>query len=155
MTPLAAVLAQAIKRKVFARVFRKNVMVPDDLAALVERLMVKEALDTLSLANKAGLVVAGAAKVEAALAKKGQVIALFHASDGSEDGLRKLVAAVARHTGDPHSVPVLTGFFDSDQMDMALGRTNVVHMALTKGSLGGRCLALCERLAHWREGPLS
>ena len=62
---------------------------PADLADRVDRLLAESALGSLALANKAGEVVFGAAKVEEAIAK-GRVAALIHASDAAEDGCRKL-----------------------------------------------------------------
>src|SRR5208283_4340439 len=60
-------LDDAIKRKAFARGFRREVRLPGDLVARTERLLERAALDALAIAGKAGLVAAGFAKVEAAL----------------------------------------------------------------------------------------
>ena len=60
---------QAVKRKVFARGFKRDVRVAPDLAALTERLLERAALDALAIAGKAGRVVAGFAKVEARCAR--------------------------------------------------------------------------------------
>ena len=57
-------VAEAVRRKAFARSLQRNVSVPADLAASVERLMQKRLAEAVSMANKAGLLVAGFAKVE-------------------------------------------------------------------------------------------
>ena len=67
VTATQAVLGEAIKRKVFARGFKRNVRLPPDLLARTERLLEQSALDALAIAGKAGLVAAGFTKVEVAL----------------------------------------------------------------------------------------
>ena len=55
----------------------------------------QDALQFLSIVNKAGLIVTGAAKVEAAI-RGGDILALIHASDGSADGTAETGADRAR-----------------------------------------------------------
>ena len=57
-------VAEAVRRKAFARSLKQNVSVPADLPDLVERLLQKRLAEAVSIANKAGLLVAGFAKVE-------------------------------------------------------------------------------------------
>src|SRR5690606_36903577 len=71
-------VADAVRRKVFARSLRQAVVVPEDLPVLVERLMAKRLAESISLANKAGLLVTGFARVEELLAQ-GRVAVLIHA----------------------------------------------------------------------------
>ena len=66
-----------------------------DLAAETERLLERAALDALAMAGKAGTVVAGFAKVEAAIGRD-EALALLHARDGAADGERKLDAVLHR-----------------------------------------------------------
>ena len=75
--------------KAFARGFRRAVQASPELAREVDELLMRDALQFLGLVNKAGLVVAGAAKVEQALRSKGAV-ALIHASEAAADGKEKL-----------------------------------------------------------------
>ena len=58
--------------------------------------------------------------------------ALLHASDAAPDGVRKLNAALRRNTDGDRSIAVLD-VFTSAQLDLALGRSNVVHAALLAG----------------------
>ena len=62
-------VAAAVRRKVFARSLKQAVSVPDDLPALIERLMVKRLGEAVSIANKAGLLIAGFAKVDELIAQ--------------------------------------------------------------------------------------
>ncbi len=151
VTAEATVLAEAIKRKSFARAFKSEVMVSPDLVDMVDGLMEKDALQSLSLANKAGLVVAGASKVEAEAAAR-PVAALIHASDGSADGKRKVEASVRRHLGDAADAITRVQIFRSDQLDLALGRTNVIHAALAVGSASKGFISRSQRLNRFRCG---
>jgi predicted RNA-binding protein YlxR (DUF448 family) len=142
-------LAQALKNGVFARSLKRKVSVPEDLTVRIEKLFARRVADALSLANKAGLVVAGFTKVEEAIAK-GDVVALLHASDGSQDGAAKLDArlrSVSSATGmDAKILNELT----SEEMSLALGRMNVVHAAATEGGASRRLIIEAGRLRHYR-----
>jgi predicted RNA-binding protein YlxR (DUF448 family) len=144
LTASRSIVAEGARRKVFSRGFRGEAKVEGDLAAAVEALLERDALQMVSLANKAGLIVTGFAKVETALG--GDVLALIHASDGGADGIRKLDQA-ARRRG--RTVPVMN-LFSGAQLDLALGRTNVIHAALKSGAAGEACLARCRRLQAFR-----
>ena len=144
-----AVVADAVKRRSFARAFRKPVDVGPDLADTVDALLEKDALQALSIANKAGLVVAGSAKIEGSFGP-GVPAALVHASDGSPDGTRKLEAAMRRRTGEKADTVLRIRIFRSDQLDLALGRTNVIHAAVAGGSAGVGFVSRAGRLMRYR-----
>jgi predicted RNA-binding protein YlxR (DUF448 family) len=135
-----SVLTEAIKRKVFARALKAEVSLPDDLEAMVARLLLKDAMSALSLASKAGQAVAGFEKVETVLGS-GKAAVLIAASDGAEDGRRKL-AGKLRAAG---LVERLVECFVSADLDLALGRTNVIHAAITSGGLAQKFLACARR----------
>ena len=139
---------RAVKRGVFARGFRRAVKVDPGLAALTESLLERSALDALAMAGKAGGVVTGFAKVEAALA--GDAVALVHASEAAEDGKRKLAAALNRRP-DAGKTPVIDSF-SGRQLDLALNRINVVHAALLNGPASSTFLARTERFRRFRTG---
>jgi uncharacterized protein len=153
VTASRAVLAEAIKRHVFARGFRREVKVAPDLVARTEALLERAALDALAIAGKAALAVTGAMRVEHAL-DDGHVVGLVHASDAAEDGVRKLAAALRRSSAtEPEKIPVIRAF-TSTQLDLALAHTNVVHAALLAGSASSTFLARCARLEGFRsENP--
>ena len=99
VTPTRAALDEAIRRNLFARAFKRPVAAMPGLADLVDHLLESQALDALSLANKAGTVVTGFAKVDAAIAS-GHLAGLVHASDAGDDGVRKMAQAVRRSRDD-------------------------------------------------------
>jgi predicted RNA-binding protein YlxR (DUF448 family) len=154
VTATRAAIAEAVRRKLFARAFRTDVVAPADLADLVDRLLEAQALASLSLANKAGAVVAGFSKVEAALGSD-TAAGLIHAADASDDGVRKLGQVLRRIYGDePDNVPRVTAF-TSLQLDLALGRMNVIHAALLAGGPSENALARCTALEVYRTGDVT
>jgi predicted RNA-binding protein YlxR (DUF448 family) len=143
-----AAVDEAVRRRVFSRGFKREVKVDPELGALTERLLEQSALDALAIAGKAGGVVTGFAKVEAAL--PGDVLALIHARDAAEDGKRKLAAALRRR-GEDAKMPVIE-VFSGAQLDLALDRINVVHAALLNGPARSTFLARTERFIRFRTG---
>jgi predicted RNA-binding protein YlxR (DUF448 family) len=151
-------VAEACKRKAFARAFRKEVATPPDLPDLVARLLREDALQALSLANKAGAITTGFEKVRTALLA-GEALALIEASDGSADGRRKLLAGLAfttsapggePKTGEPKTgEPMVVDCFPSTDLDLALGRPHVIHAALLKAPVGGFTLTRCLRFRRF------
>jgi predicted RNA-binding protein YlxR (DUF448 family) len=152
VTATRAAVDTAQRRKLFAKGFKREVRAEADLGALTDRLLEQAALDALSIAGKAGTVVAGFAKVEAAVIKGG-AIALLHASDGSEDGLRKMKALLRQRyeDGDGREIPVIRAFSGA-QLDLALGRSNVIHAALLAGPASQGFLTRCQRMMRFRTG---
>lgn len=154
VTATRAAVTEAVRRKLFARAFRRDVAVPADLPDLVDRLVEAQAIASLSLANKAGAVVAGFSKVESAL-MGGAAAGLIHASDASDDGIRKLGQVLRRIFGDdPDTMPRVTAF-TSLQLDLALGRMNVIHAALLAGGPSENALARCTALEVYRTGDVT
>ena len=151
MTATREAVADAFRRNVFSRGFKRDVKTSRDLAGEVENLLVKAALDALAMAGKAGNVVAGFAKVEAALGGSG-VLALIHASDGAEDGKRKLNSALQRHNSAGTREIALIEAFNGVDLDLALNRLNVVHAALLAGPASETFLARVARLTRYRSG---
>lgn len=151
ITATRQALADAIKRNAFARGFKRDVTVGPALVETAEKLLVRATLDALAIAGKAGCVAAGSGKVESAIAR-GQVVALLHASDAASDGIRKLDAALRRQFGDTASEVAIVDAFTTAQLDLALGRSNVVHAALLAGPASDTFLARLKRLEHFRAG---
>ncbi|MEZ5828431.1 MAG: RNA-binding protein [Hyphomicrobiales bacterium] len=149
LTAANDVVAEAIKRKAFGRALKADARAPEGLVQDVDKLLAGAALGALALANKAGEVVFGHAKVEEALAK-GRVIALIHATDAAEDGCRKLDGkALAATAG--RGIPAICAF-SADELGLASGRTNVIHAALILGGAARKFLAAASRVERYREG---
>jgi uncharacterized protein len=149
VTANRAAVAAAIDHKAFGRGFKRDVRVASDLVEATEHLLARSALDALAIAHKAGAVAAGFTKVEAALSAK-TVAALIHAADASPEGARKLDAAARRRWGGDKDGPTVIDMFTSAQLDLALGRSNVVHAAVLAGPASAGFLARCRSLERFR-----
>jgi len=147
ITATRAALAEAIAKKLFARGFKRDIRAGKELLELTERLLARAALDALAIAAKAGTVAAGFGKTEDALARK-PVVALIEASDAAAVGKAKLKAALRRRP-DADEIPVIAAF-SSAQLDLALGRSNVVHAALLAGSASDMFMTRFRRLERFR-----
>jgi len=150
ITATRPALRSAIARKAFARSFKRGVRVAPDLADVTERLLERAALDALAMAHKAGRVAAGFAKAEAALIN-GDAVGILHAADAASDGVRKLQAALRRNGVARSEIEVLN-VFTTAQLDLALGRSNVVHAALLAGPESKTFLTRAARLGRFRTG---
>src|ERR1700688_1868073 len=75
-------VAEAARRNPFSKGFKRELRVAPTPAADAENLLVRSAIEALAMSAKAGQVVSGFSKVEAALEQR-QVRALIHASDGA------------------------------------------------------------------------
>jgi hypothetical protein len=138
-------VGDAAKRGLFAKAFKRAVTLPPDLAALTDTLLARSALDALAMVAKAGEIACGFGKVEDTIAAS-NAVALIHASDGADDGIRKLDAKSAAAAGkNPQmaDLPRIQAFL-TDELDLALGRSNVVHAALLSGP------ATRTFLSRWR-----
>lgn len=147
-----ATVAEAARRNVFARSFKRDVQVSKTLADDVERMMVRGVSEALAMTAKAGQVISGFSKVEGAIEGR-QAVALIHATDGAPDGIRKLnakLAAVRRENGaESGNFPIIS-VLTTDELDLALGRANVVHAALLAGPVSKTFLARCQTLTRFR-----
>ncbi|RDV03951.1 RNA-binding protein [Undibacter mobilis] len=151
ITATREAIEDAVKRNVFARSFKREMKVSRELAAEVERLLAKSALDALSIAGKAGNVVAGFAKVQSVMTE-GHVLGLIHAAEAAPDGKRKLNSALQRNNQSQNrEIPLIETFPGAD-LDLALNRPNVVHAAVLAGPASETFLARVARLMRYRSG---
>jgi predicted RNA-binding protein YlxR (DUF448 family) len=141
-------LAAAVARNAFARGFKGQAKAAPGLVELTDHLLERAALDALSMAHKAGLAEIGFGRVEGAMARY-DIAALVHAAAAAPDGIRKIAAAAKRRVGGQASLPIVDGF-TSDQLDLALGRSNVVHAALLAGPASEAFLARYRGLQQFR-----
>ena len=150
VTASRAAVDDAVRRNAFSRGFKRAARAAPDLSSEVERQLERAALDALGIVHKAGRVATGFARTESEVSG-GPVAAILQARDASPDGVRKIAAAAARRqTGtnaDP--IPVVTAFTTA-QLDLALGRSNVVHAALLAGPASNGFLARCQSLERYR-----
>lgn len=118
-----------------------SIDVPADLGERIEAALRQQALDRLGLEARGGTLINGAEKVEAA-ARQGKVHLLIHAADAGADGRRKLDQAWRVGGGDRSGL-----VFPEERtiLSMALGRENVVHIALTEAGAARRVLHAIDR----------
>jgi predicted RNA-binding protein YlxR (DUF448 family) len=144
---------EAVRRHHFDRGFKRAVRVPPTLAADTEKLLVRSAVEALAMAAKAGQVLSGFVKVEAALqARQTPIGAVLHASDGAVDGIRKLDALARQNRGNTaksQEFPIVTAL-TSAELDLALGRSNVVHAAVLAGPASRTFLSRSQTLVRFR-----
>lgn len=140
-------VAQAARRGAFARSLKRQVKVSPDLPDQVARLLRRTALGRLGLARKAGEVVAGFAKVEAAVAGGG-VAALLTAREAAANGIEKMAAAVRRQYGERPGFPWVRAFTEAE-LGLAIGRANVIHAAVLQGPAGRNFVDAVTRLQRY------
>jgi hypothetical protein len=135
----------AARKGMFSRAAKAKLTAAPDLADQVERLLIGRILAALGLARKAGDLTFGFEKVLAAV-RSGKAAWLVEASDGAEDGRRKLLSAA--HSAP--SQPRLLILFSSLELSLALGAQNVIHTAFLAGRGADRWTLDVERLAGFR-----
>ena len=148
VTASERIVAEAVRKQAFSRGFKAKVKAAASLAVDVGDLMARDALQSLAMANKAGAVITGFAKVEAAIAAR-RVAAVLHAAEAGEDGVRKLDGA-ARRAAEGGETPLSIKLFAAEQLELALGGTNVIHAALAVGPASHAFLTRCRRLILYR-----
>ena len=145
---LDAAQAKGKLKGALARAFKTGELdIPADLGERIEAALAQAALDRLGLEARSGTLVTGSEKVEQA-ARGGKVHLLLHAADAGADGNAKLDQAwrvggaqergFSRGLVFPLPRPILS---------MALGRENVVHVALTEAGAARR---VAHAIARWQ-----
>ncbi len=141
---LDAANAKGKLKGALARAFKVgDLQIPADLGEQTERALRQAALDRLGLEARGGTLINGADRIEAA-ARAGKVHLLIHAADAAEDGSKSLDQAWRTGGGDPRGL-----IFPEPRsiLSMALGRENVVHVALTDPAAASR---VSHALVRWR-----
>jgi predicted RNA-binding protein YlxR (DUF448 family) len=131
-----------------ARAFKTDKLaIPDDLGERIEAALRQAVLDRLGLEARASNLVLGAERIETAL-RRGQVAMLIHAADASAEGRRKLDQAmrVGRETEGSGEQGLV---FPAGRaiLSLALGRENVVHVAIIDRAAAAR---VSHALGRWR-----
>jgi predicted RNA-binding protein YlxR (DUF448 family) len=142
-------VAAAVSQRAFARSLKAAVLVPDDLVERVETLLRRRLAEAISMARKAGLLVAGFAKVEDFL-DRGLADVLVHASDAAADGVAKLDRKFRALAGPEAQAARTVRELTSAELSLAIGRANVVHAAASAGGTGRRVVVEANRLRRYR-----
>jgi predicted RNA-binding protein YlxR (DUF448 family) len=149
-----AELEQAIAggklKAALSRAFKTGaVTIPADLPERLEAALKRAFLDRLGLELRAGRLILGSDRIEGE-ARLGRIAALYHAADASDDGARKLDQAW--RVGSEAEGTALAGVrlpLDRAALSVALGRGNVVHLALADPASAERVGLPLQRLANF------
>jgi predicted RNA-binding protein YlxR (DUF448 family)/ribosomal protein L7Ae-like RNA K-turn-binding protein len=125
---------------------KRTVIVPKDLAQLVEDLLLSRALDYIGLANRSGLVISGYEKAKATLQSKRSTVALI-ASDAAAGSRKKLLTGEWAAT--MNNLRVID-MFSRDELSQKLGLGNAVHSALLPGGAVTNIITEVKRLESFR-----
>ncbi len=124
-------------------------VVPDDLGAKIEAALLRAFAQRLGLEMRGGKLLTGSDRI-AENARAGKVRWLAHAADAGEDGSRKLDQAWrVGEDCEGSGMAGLTLPLDRAALSVALGRDNVVHLALTDRAAAERMDAPLRRLLHF------
>ena len=133
-----------------ARAFKGSALtIPEDLGSKIEAALLRALTDRLGLEMRTGFLLLGSERI-AEKARQGKVAWLGHAADASVDGSRKLDQAW--RVGEDAEGSGKAGMrlpLDRAALSVALGRDNVVHMALTDTAAAQRVDGLLRRLMHF------
>ncbi|MGB7372649.1 DUF448 domain-containing protein [Pontixanthobacter sp.] len=149
-TALETALAKGKLRGALARAFKgAPLTVPHNLPDLIQNALIRVLSDRLGLEMRAGKLILGSDRI-AEQSRSGRVALLLHASDARDDGRKKLdqawrVGAEAEGSGNRG----ITLPLDRMALSVALGRSNVVHMALADDASAERVQSVLSRLLHF------
>ncbi len=151
---LAEAQAKGKLKGALARAFKTGELeVPENLPQIVEDALTRVLLDRLGLEMRVGSLILGTQRIAEA-ARGGAVALLLHARDASEDGRKKLdqawrVGREAEGSGERGlELPL-----DRNALSVALGRDNVVHLAVAGSgaddAAAARVMKPMTRLMHY------
>lgn len=145
-TALQAAQAKGKLKGALSRAFKTGALViPDDLPERTEAALRRTLLDRLGLEARSGTLLTGSDKIEEA-ARRGRVGMLLHAADAGADGNRRLDQAW--RVGSDEEGGARRGLvipLGRAILSVALGRENVVHLALTDSAAAGRVTHALDR----------
>ena len=151
---LEIALAKGKLKGALARAFKgASLSIPDDLADRITIALTRAFTDRLGLEMRSGRLLVGSDRI-AENARMGKVAWLAHAADAGEDGSRKLDQAL--RVGRDAEGSGLRGDtlpLDRAALSVALGRENVVHLALTDAAAATRLTASLQRLLRFLSQP--
>ena len=132
----------AIRKNIFARAAKRQVRTDPGLVEQVHGLLRRRCLDLLGLARREGLLVSGYEKILGNV-KAGKIAWLIEATNGSADGRNRILAANRAAQGNAK----ICGCFDNQDLSLALGLENAIHVALLPGRRVERWSSEMKRLS--------
>ncbi len=133
-------LQKAIKNGLFSKALKIKAKADETLVDIVENLLKKQALDSISLARKAGNLICGMDKVLDVL-KKNKVAFLIEAMDAGSDGHQRILNLAK-------DLEVFN-LFKVEELDKELAKDSTVHLALIKGDMSNMVREAMVRLASF------
>ena len=140
LTNSKSLLEKAINNNIFAKSLKFKAKVNLTLVDQVFCLLHKQALNSISLARKAGIMVSGMDKVKEAL-KKNSVAFLLEASNAGNDGHSKILSMA-------QNIEIFN-LFTIEELDRELAKENTVHIAFIKGKMANTVKDSFKRLASF------
>ena len=152
---LEAAIAKGRLKGALARAFKGTAFtIPEDLPARIEAALRRALTDRLGLEMRAGRLILGTDRI-AEQARSGAVCWLAHAADAKPDGSRKLDQAWRVGMDEEGSGKGgITLPLDRAALSVALGRDNVVHLALCDAGAAERMGPVLRRLLRFL-GPVA
>ena len=147
---LETAMSKGQLKAAIARSFKNGTLtIPDALPDMIEKGLRKALLDRLGLEKKSGQLVLGNDRI-AQSARMGDIVWLAHTRDAAEDGCSKLDQAwrVGRDKEGSGERGIRLPL-DREALSVALGRENVVHLALQGGSAADRVMQPLARLQRF------
>ncbi len=139
------VIETALKRGVFARAAKQQLVVAPDLASQVETALIQRIFDLVGLARRGGAAIAGFEKAREWLTT-GRAGLVLQAVDGSAEERARFVGG--------REVPVVT-VFSAARLGKVFGREQAVHVVIAPGRLAKMIEIEAGRLAGVAGGVLS
>jgi predicted RNA-binding protein YlxR (DUF448 family) len=139
---LEAAQSKGALKNALLRAFKVSaVTIPDDLGERIEAALRQATLDRLGLEARAGTLLTGSDRIEIA-ARAGEIALLLHAADAGSDGRGRLDQAWRVGGGEGQGV-----VFPAERtiLSLALGRQNVVHIALVDRAAAARVRSVLDR----------
>lgn len=120
-----------LEKKLFLKAFKREVHASPDLGIILGHALRREMCQSLALANKAGMVISGFSKVEAAILSK-PLSAILHAAEAADDGRKKVASLLVKRFGIEIPIPVID-VLSGLELDHLFGKPHVVHAVVLAG----------------------
>jgi len=132
----ADVLEQAVRRGVFSRAAKAQLVLPPDLLAEVRAALVRRVADLLGLARRGGVAISGFEKAREWL-QAGKAGLVVQAADGSADERARFLGG--------RDVPVVA-VLSAATLGKVFGREHTVHVVIAPGRLARMIEIEAQRL---------
>ena len=121
-------ISKTVEKRSFEKATHQKVLISNSFLEDIEQILVDRAVSTVGLARRAGLVLAGHAKIDRAL-REGKVLLRIEAKDGAEGGRNKLTRL------DPN-IPILDCVYGKE-LARAFEKRDAIHLAIAVDNKNG------------------